>query len=182
MKKKPELPLKGFMVGNGVTDFERDVWPAYIPTVYNFQLIPKQVHDDIVTNKCTHSFRHVLPENLSQKCNDTWQIVRGLTDKYLNWYDLLKPNGNHPSSGILLSAEERMKEVVVDGEVKTYKRGRLMSEYTPWMKHLESGRIVGDGLTDYINRADVRTAMNIPASLKGFNMCVDEEDGFFYYP
>ena len=57
-----------------------------------------------------------------------------------------------------------------------------MSEYTPWMSHLESGRIVGDGLTDYINRQDVRTALNIPTELKGFNMCVHEEEGFLYHP
>jgi hypothetical protein len=68
------------IVGNGLTDYNYDVWPAYIPTVYNFQLIPKTIRDFIVDNKCNHYFRHVLPENLSQQCNDTWQQVRALTD------------------------------------------------------------------------------------------------------
>ena len=30
------IPLKGMMVGNGVTDFKLDVWPAYVPTVNGF--------------------------------------------------------------------------------------------------------------------------------------------------
>lgn len=72
MKKKPIIPLKGMMVGNGVTDFHLDVWPAYIPTVFNFQLIPKKLRDDIVKNNCDHYFRHVLPENTTDFCNTQW--------------------------------------------------------------------------------------------------------------
>jgi len=50
-----------------------------------------------------------------------------------------------------------------------------MSEYTPWMKHLESGRIVGDGLTDYINSQAVRTALNIPTDVQAFHLCMGDE-------
>lgn len=63
---------------------------------------------------------------------------------------------------VVLTDEERYKEVIINGESKIYKRGRTMSEYTPWMRHLESGKIVGDGLTDYINSKEVRAALNIP--------------------
>ena len=71
-KKKPEIPLKGMMVGNGVTDYTYDVWPAYIPTVYNFNLIPTSLKNQVLKNNCTHSFRHVLEENLTAECNATW--------------------------------------------------------------------------------------------------------------
>jgi hypothetical protein len=36
MKGLPTINLKGMMVGNGVADYKYDVWPAYVPTVYNF--------------------------------------------------------------------------------------------------------------------------------------------------
>jgi len=60
------------MVGNGATDYEYDVWPAYVPTVFNFQLISKKTRDDIINNNCNHYFRSVLPENTTKFCNDTW--------------------------------------------------------------------------------------------------------------
>lgn len=59
-----------------------------------------------------------------------------------------------------------MGEVIIDGMKKTYKRGMTQREYTPWLSHLiKSEHRVGDSLSDYINRADVRKAMNIPAAV-----------------
>jgi hypothetical protein len=49
-----------------------------------------------------------------------------------------------------------------------------MSEYTPWAKHLKASGsevILGDYITSYMNREDVREAFNIPASLPGWDMC-----------
>ena len=44
-----------------------------------------------------------------------------------------------------------------------------MSEYTPWIKHhLRSDTVealLGAFVTDYLNRADVRTALNIPKNV-----------------
>ena len=39
------MNLKGFMVGNGVTDYHVDVDPAFPPTVYNFNIILKELYD-----------------------------------------------------------------------------------------------------------------------------------------
>jgi len=88
----------------------------------------------------------------------------------LNWYDLYRLN---PVAPKLLTGEDRYAEVIIDGETKRYKRGRTMSEYTPWMKHLDDGRIVGDAMSDYINSAAVRTALNIPTTVQAFTMCSD---------
>jgi len=38
----------------------------------------------------------------------------------------------------------------------------------------------GAWLTEYLNRADVRNALHIPTQYPGWNMCVDEEQGFHY--
>ena len=71
---------------------------------------------------------------------------------------------------------------MINGEEKTYKSGRLMSEYTPWMKHLENDVVLGNAMTDYINSPDVRKALNIPDSVQAFEMCRGEEGPFQYYP
>jgi hypothetical protein len=90
----------------------------------------------------------------------------------LNWYDLLASKTVDDSK--MLKGEDRYREVVIDGETKRYKRGRTMSEYTPWMNHVESGEIFGDALTDYINSKPVRDALNIPTSVQAFEMCKGE--------
>jgi len=84
----------------------------------------------------------------------------------LNWYDLYRPV--YPDS--ILKDSNRIGEVEIDGEVRTYKRGYTFAEYTPWLKHVvgENSPILGNGATDYINRADVRTAMHIPVEAPTF--------------
>jgi len=51
-----------------------------------------------------------------------------------------------------------------------------MAEYTPWLKdYIKNDRLMADFLTDYVNRADVRTALHIPAEAPAWTMCWDSE-------
>ena len=68
----------------------------------------------------------------------------------------------------------RMGQSVVNGEVKSYRRGYTKTEYTPWAKHLkapENEVILGDYMTDYMNRADVRAAFHIPTEYPAWEEC-----------
>jgi hypothetical protein len=52
-----------------------------------------------------------------------------------------------------------------------------MNEYTPWVKQISKEHnhpILGDYMSDYVNREDVRASLNIPDSLPGWQNC----DGF----
>jgi hypothetical protein len=65
---------------------------------------------------------------------------------------------------LALKSENRLGEAMVNNEKKTYLRGYTYDEYTPW---LSKGRtlkspLLGSGVSDYVNREDVRLAMNIP--------------------
>jgi hypothetical protein len=103
-----------------------------------------------------------------------WVKINQLTAN-LNWYDLYRPV--YPSA--LLSKQDdlranRMGQAVVDGKVKTYRRGYTKSEYTPWAKHLKASEdevILGDYMTDYMNRADVRAAFHIPTEYPAWEEC-----------
>ena len=79
---------------------------------------------------------------------------------HLNWYDLYRPLIQYKSS----SEADRHGETVIDGEIKTYRRGMTMQEYTPWASHLssDSSILLNDFVTDYMNREDTRKAFNIP--------------------
>lgn len=64
--------------------------------------------------------------------------------------------------------------------MKTYKSGFTFHEYVRWLKDVpaygsaESQTTLGDYMTDYINRPDVRRSLNIPDSVQGWSMCSDE--------
>jgi len=82
---------------------------------------------------------------------------------------------------------------MIDGKPQQYKRGMTMAEYTPWVKHLRaSGEelpILGDYLSGYMNREDVRKAFNIPSDTQTWEMCSDRleyheqpEASYWIYP
>lgn len=55
---------------------------------------------------------------------------------------------------------------MINNEKKTYKRGYTIDEYTPWInKSGLQSPLLGDYVSDYANRADVRKAMNIPDTI-----------------
>jgi len=63
---------------------------------------------------------------------------------------------------------------MIDGKLRTYKKGMTMSEYTPWVKHLKASSeevILGDYLSDYMNREDVRKAFHVPSDVQPWEMC-----------
>lgn len=65
-----------------------------------------------------------------------------------------------------------MGEVVIDGQVKTYKKGMTMQEYTPWasnvMVQTNKSVLLNDFVTDYMNLPETRKAMNIPSDVQAW--------------
>ena len=55
------INLKGFMVGNGATDWDYDVSPSFPEVVYNFQMIPKSLWDTYHENHCVEYFNDFKP-------------------------------------------------------------------------------------------------------------------------
>lgn len=67
---------------------------------------------------------------------------------------------------------------MVEGQLKTYRKGMTMGEYTPWANKLitESKHILGDYTGDYMNREDVRAALHIPADVQAWEECSNKLD------
>jgi len=163
------------MVGNGATRWDVDVEPSFPATARWFNVIPPSLLNSFEANDCHYYFYPgYSEERQSPKCDALWAKMNKLTSN-LNWYDLYRPV--YPSS--LLAANEeiqqnRQGQAIVNGEVKTFRRGYTMSEYTPWAKHLkasDSEVILGDYFTSYMNREDVREAFHIPAEMPGWEQC-----------
>lgn len=84
------MNLGGMMVGNGCTDWDVDTNPALPETLYNFNIIPKRLLDDMNTNGCKFYGDPTYPhERNSPVCLKTWAEIEALMSK-LNIYDLYR--------------------------------------------------------------------------------------------
>lgn len=66
--------LKGFMVGNGATDWDFDVSPSFPSIAYNFNLIPKKTYDEYTSLECVVYFNDFKPrtgKNVT-RCSELW--------------------------------------------------------------------------------------------------------------
>jgi hypothetical protein len=183
------------MVGNGATDFHKDIWPTYNDVVWGKQIITNDLHQKIIDNKCVQYFHDVFPGTVDTGvCKEYWGYLMGnTTGAGLNWYDLYRKTytgglgaeaplpqegeispQHHTTTRPLRGEEERMTYAMVNGEKKEYKIGYTMNEYTPWLKDFAGPG--GDNTLDnyvshYINLEEVREAMHIPQSAPGWTEC-----------
>jgi len=81
--------LKGFLVGNGATNWEFDSTPSYTETVYGFNLIPKKHLDFMKENGCVFYLNDFKPHKGPKECEPVWDDIMKLTGD-LNWYDLYR--------------------------------------------------------------------------------------------
>lgn len=97
-------------------------------------------------------------------CKDLYDQATGLIQD-LNIYDLFRTQyGN--GAGLKLTEAQRERSVIIDGMEKKYKLGYTPAEMNPFHKKPlkeEAQLILGDSMTSYLNRADVRAAFNIPS-------------------
>jgi len=84
------INLKGFMVGNGATDWDFDVSPSFPETLFNFNIITSQTLKEYNDNNCTvwfNDFRNRTGP--TEPCATLWTKMEGMWDG-LNWYDLYR--------------------------------------------------------------------------------------------
>ena len=163
MTGQKSMNIKGFMVGNGATNWDFDVSPSFPETIWNFNLIPKKYIDFFNANNCTYYFNDFRNHTGPASCDPVWDAMQNLTSA-LNWYDLYR------TTEAPITAEERIGKTMVAGQEKTYKRGMSQKEYTPWAK-FANDRVANDFLSDYVNNETVREALHIPSYAPGWDMC-----------
>lgn len=127
--------MKGFLVGNPVTNWKYDADPAMVPTAYQFNLYGLEFKKKLDSNNCTYEYVDVDVDP-SPECADLLGKFQSTYIKYLNVYDFYRrcftasgpaDNNFHPKLGA------RYGEVDVGGEIKKYKRTMSTLDYTPWL-------------------------------------------------
>jgi hypothetical protein len=159
--------LKGFAIGNGITDWNFDAEPATFEAFENFNLISQDLFTQFAQYNCKYNVAKDIVND--PHCEDLEKQVDAQLAG-LNPYDVYRTTyGNGPQAKKIQG--EAFGEVEIGGEKKKYQRGIRLEQYTPWVKHnpllREAAKKIsfGDPMADYLNRADVRGALNIPQSV-----------------
>lgn len=178
------INLKGFIVGNGATDWTFDVMPSFPELVKYFNLIPDSIYQNYVDHGCTLFFNGTMKfdadKGTEQDCIDIWGQIEDLTDK-LNWYDLYRKKfglgvskKTHDIWGRPLENPRVGKTNLKDGTEVTYPRGFSFSEYVgAWLKHhpgtkasaAKDDNLLGDAVSDYFNNQAIKDILKIDDSL-----------------
>lgn len=159
-------PLKGFMVGNGVTNWDYDTNTAYIDMAYWHSLMNTELHDKIT----------------EAKCDFTGPYMRKATDEcigYLNEFDSLVSDVNvYDIFGTCWGSGPYPQMY------ESKKRGFTQNDYTPWLKRpvRENDDMLrelppctyGSGLLDYLNLDVVRQALHVPNDVQAWDLCTNE--------
>ena len=181
--------LTGFAIGNGITDWTVDAEPATWQTFTEFSTVPYSLLKQFTDNKCEYNVAKPFanPAACAPLESQVNNLIAGL-----NPYDMFRTTYGLGSSSTQksffrkLQANEPLGESVVGGEVKTFQRGVRLEQYTPWVKKNKllakaAAEIsFGDPMGDYLNRADVRAALNIPLAVQGWSGCTNNP--LFNYP
>ena len=64
--------LKGFIVGNGGTDWDYDNFPSIPITLLNYNIISPEIFHEVVDNNCNLYFNYIKPGNYSDFCKNAW--------------------------------------------------------------------------------------------------------------
>jgi len=83
------MNLKGFLVGNGVTDYRFDGDPTFPATVAGFSIVPPAVYNNYTAHNCYYTIDGLLTQNTSAICDELYQKINGYAAN-LNWYDLFR--------------------------------------------------------------------------------------------
>ena len=169
--------LKGFLVGNGVTNWAYDTTNAFIEMAYWHGLYDTETYEQIKENKCTNGTA------ATDKCGDLINRVNTLAAN-INIYDVYgKCYSNNPSNQFELYATKEMGLAKVGNEIKTYKKTWSAHDYTPFLfnKNLKHKQVAilppcvyGTPIINYFNSDVVRKLLHIPDDVQAFDFCTDK--------
>jgi serine carboxypeptidase-like clade 1 len=185
------LNLKGFMVGNGVTNWKYDTQQAFVEMAYWHGLYDIDMYNEIYANGCPKEFEYIgtgKDIDISDTCMSYFLDFRYMVDG-INVYNIYgKCYGVEPDSSSkpeLYDTQSDVGFVKVGNEIKKYKRYATVSDYTPWLnpnfgnKNATAHKKLrdlpectfGQPIIDYLNRNDVKKALHISNNAEAWDLC-----------
>ena len=167
LEGREKINLKGIIVANPATHWKYDTTPSYLPFAYMHNLMSKKTWDTFQENDCVWYFRNIYPGSTSKECLTAYLKFQKDTSR-INWYDIYRDVYDGPIG------EPKLGYTEIAGETHTYQRGFTMSQYTPWLADMmpDDEPILGDYMSQYMNKPEVREALNIPDKVQPYQGCV----------
>lgn len=123
------------MVGNGVTNWKYDTTPAYLKMGFWHSLYDYRMYKNMTDNNCDYSGVN-FNEWPSKECTEMFNKFDNYVSK-VNIYNIFGYcyglKADHPDA----VAPNEMGFAVVNGQIKTFKKGFTAYDYTPWAMHRE---------------------------------------------
>ena len=187
--------LKGFMVGNGCTNWDVDTTPAYVEMGFWHGLYDTETYNKITENNCEAQYSQFSEEELTAPCIEALIRFEKLTTN-INVYGVYETCWSSNASS---SAEAETKEdhfqlyepelglAKVGSKIDTYKKSYTSRDYTPWaFKKIDEAKkaskkltelppcTFGDPIIAYLNRDDVRSLLHIPSDVQAWDFCTEK--------
>jgi carboxypeptidase C (cathepsin A) len=145
--------LKGFAVGNGVTNYKYDCTPAYVEMAYWHSLYNDELYEAFKSNNCDFSGTRL--QNATPTCLNLLGQFEDLVSE-VNVYDIFGIcYGPEPNPQMYNAKKENVYTA---------------ADYTPFLQKSNRANMLpactfGNPILDYLNRSDVREALNIPSDI-----------------
>ena len=175
--------IKGFAVGNGVTNWQYDTNAAYLDMAYWHSMMSQEMRDQLDALQCDWNMPYMI--GVSDECMDIFNEFSQLTSQ-VNVYDIF---GTCWGAGPYPQAEEPEEDgkphMYTKDEERVHQQYVTAADYTPWTHMAKSKRnpkqlselppcTFGSSLLTYMNSKEVRTAMNIPDYVQAWDLCTSD--------
>jgi len=161
--------LKGFMVGNGVTNWDYDTTNAYVDMAYWHSLYEPELYEQMQALQCDYNGPYMT--RTTPECFALLEQFDSLVAN-VNVYDIFGVcYGSFPYPSL---------QGVTDAGVgkNTYYSAAY---YTPWLNHSQKSdshhlRVLppcvwGNPLQEWLNKWEVRSKLNIPQEIQAWSLC-----------
>lgn len=161
------------MVGNGVTNWVYDTFPAFIEMGYWHGLYDTETYEKMHNNHCPIEYENFEFKDFSKMKKECQEVVNRFNEltKDINVYNIFgkcyQPDGydhSNPEHRYVTTENE-------DGSIKRYKKYATYEEYTPWIKNYPGYKhrlqevppcVLGGPVIEFMNKQYVREALHIP--------------------
>lgn len=179
--------LKGFMVGNGCTNWKYDTEPAYYEMAAYHSLYPMETWEAMQSNSCLNEYynENWKGDTVSELCSGLRNSFEEATSK-INVYNI-----EGPCWGLSSDKTSKYGFTKVNNKFMPYKKYSSASEYTPWTHAAKKEKnlgevppcVFGQELIDYFRDPRVTEALHIKPEFqdKPWDLCASYE-GWNYSP
>jgi len=164
--------LKGFAVGNGVTNWNYDTTTAFLEMGYWHSLYDTELYDQFKENECDFGGPYML--RASEKCFELLDEFENLVSD-VNIYDIF---------GICYGPAPH--PALYESNGMPHKKHFTSKDYTPWASRPASSKkeghrlqelppcTFGNPLLDYLNLIEVRENLHIPQNIQAWDLCTSD--------